>query len=134
MRKTISQQMSFGDGFIDSSLYELDEELKKADELLSNVQLLKPFEEIFDEDLGRPGTPVGILADDVSEISLGVELRRGREGSERETSVAVFLSPFLDGWSSRRYHLDQAQPEIWRRSGQRAQQASDEAVVEEPID
>lgn len=60
MRKTISQQMSFGDGFIDSSLYELDEELKKADELLSNVQLLKPFEEIFDETLGRPGTPVGI--------------------------------------------------------------------------
>jgi transposase, IS5 family len=60
MRKTISQQMSFGDVFIDSSLYELDEELKKADELLSNVQLLKPFEEIFDENLGRPGTPVGI--------------------------------------------------------------------------
>ena len=60
MRKTISQQMSFGDGFVDSSLYELDEELKKADELLSNVQLLKPFEEIFDESLGRPGTPVGI--------------------------------------------------------------------------
>jgi len=52
--------MSFGDGFVDSSLYELDEELKKADELLSNVQLLKPFEEIFDESLGRPGTPVGI--------------------------------------------------------------------------
>jgi IS5 family transposase len=60
MRKTICQQMSFGDGFVDSSLYELDEELKKADELLSNVQLLKPFEEIFDESLGRPGTPVGI--------------------------------------------------------------------------
>src|ERR1700730_5812009 len=60
MRKTISQQISFGDGFVDSSLYELDEELKKADELLSNVQLLKPFEEIFDESLGRPGTPVGI--------------------------------------------------------------------------
>ena len=52
--------MSFGDVFIDCSLYELDEELKKADELLSNVQLLKPFEEIFDENLGRPCTPVGI--------------------------------------------------------------------------
>jgi len=52
--------MSFGDGFIDSSLYELDEELKKADELLSNASMLKPFEEIFDESLGRPGTPVGI--------------------------------------------------------------------------
>ena len=31
MRKVISQQMSFGDGFIDASLYELDEELKKVD-------------------------------------------------------------------------------------------------------
>ena len=60
MRTPISQQMSFGDGFIDASLYELDEELKKADELLSSPQLLKPFEEIFDESLGRPGTPVGI--------------------------------------------------------------------------
>ena len=52
--------MSFGDGFIDASLYELDEELKKADELLSSPQLLKPFEEVFNESLGRPGTPVGI--------------------------------------------------------------------------
>ena len=52
--------MSFGDGFIDASLYELDEELTKADELLSNAQLLKPFEEAFDPSLGRPGTPVGI--------------------------------------------------------------------------
>jgi IS5 family transposase len=60
MRKAISQQMSFGDGFIDPSLYQLDEELKKVDELLSNEQLLKPFEEVFDESMGRPGTPVGI--------------------------------------------------------------------------
>lgn len=60
MRRPISQQMSFGDGFIDASLYELDEELKKADELLSSPQLLKPFEEVSDESLGRPGTPVGI--------------------------------------------------------------------------
>jgi transposase, IS5 family len=60
MRRPISQQMSFGDGFIDASLYELDEELKKVDELLSNAQLLKPFEEAFDESLGRPGTPVGV--------------------------------------------------------------------------
>jgi hypothetical protein len=52
--------MSFGDGFIDASLYELDEELKKVDEFLSNAQLLKPFEEAFDPSLGRPGTPVGI--------------------------------------------------------------------------
>jgi len=60
MRTPISQQMSFGDGFIDASLYELDEELKKVDELLSNVELLKPFEEAFDPNLGRPGTAVGI--------------------------------------------------------------------------
>jgi IS5 family transposase len=60
MRKPISQQMSFGDGFIDASLYELDQELKKVDELLSNAQLLRPFEEVFDPSLGRPGTAVGI--------------------------------------------------------------------------
>ena len=60
MRRPISQQMSFGDGFIDASLYELDEELNKVDELLCSTQLLKPFEEAFDESLGRPGTPVGI--------------------------------------------------------------------------
>lgn len=60
MRSPISQQMSFGDGFIDASLYELDEELTKLDELLSDVQLLKPFEEAFDPSLGRPGTAVGI--------------------------------------------------------------------------
>jgi hypothetical protein len=52
--------MSFGDGFIDASLYELDEELNKVDELLSNAQLLKPFEEAFDPSLDRPGTAVGI--------------------------------------------------------------------------
>jgi IS5 family transposase len=52
--------MSFGDGFIDASLYELDEELKTVDELLSKAQLLRPFEEVFDPSLGRPGTAVGI--------------------------------------------------------------------------
>ena len=60
MRRSISQQMSFGDGFIDASLYELDEELKQVDELLSDPQLLKPFEEAFDPSLGRPATAVGI--------------------------------------------------------------------------
>jgi transposase, IS5 family len=60
MRRSISQQMSFGDGFIDASLYKLDEELKKVDELLSDGQLLQPFEEAFDPSLGRPGTAVGI--------------------------------------------------------------------------
>jgi IS5 family transposase len=38
----------------------LDEELKTVDELLSNTQLVQPFEQVFDETLGRPGTPVGI--------------------------------------------------------------------------
>ncbi len=60
MRTSIAQQFGFGDGFIDPSLYELDEELRKVDELLSQSKLLKPFEEVFDESLGRPGTPVGI--------------------------------------------------------------------------
>lgn len=60
MQGQISQQLSFGDGFIDPALYQLDEELKKVDELLSNSQLLKPFEEVFDQTLGRPGTPVGV--------------------------------------------------------------------------
>jgi len=60
MRRAISQQLSFGDGFIDVSLYQLDEELNKVDELLSQGQLLKPFEEVFDESMGRPGTPAGI--------------------------------------------------------------------------
>ncbi len=60
MRTPIAQQFGFGDGFIDPSLYELDEELRKVDELLCQSKLLKPFEEVFDESLGRPGTPVGI--------------------------------------------------------------------------
>ena len=60
MRTPIAQQFGFGAGFIDPSLYELDEELRKVDDLLSQSKLLKPFEEVFDESLGRPGTPVGI--------------------------------------------------------------------------
>jgi len=60
MRTHIAQQLGFGDGFIDPSLYELDEELRKVDELLNQSKLLKPFEEVFDESMGRPGTPVGI--------------------------------------------------------------------------
>jgi hypothetical protein len=119
--------MSFGDGFIDASLYELDEELKQVDELLSNVQLLKPFEETFDPSLGS-------IFGDVSEISLGFELRRSGEGSQGETAVAVFLPAFLDGSSSRRDDLDQAQSKIWRRSDHQPQQAIGQAVIENPFD
>jgi hypothetical protein len=53
MRRAISQQMSFGDGFIDPSLDQLDKELKEVDELLSQGPLLKPFEALS-------GTPAGI--------------------------------------------------------------------------
>ncbi len=37
MRGETSQQLSLGDGFIDSSLYELDDELKRVDALLSHA-------------------------------------------------------------------------------------------------
>jgi hypothetical protein len=36
--------MSFGGGFIDPGLCQLNEKLRKVDELLSRGQLLKPFE------------------------------------------------------------------------------------------
>ena len=135
MRRPISQQMSFGDGFIDASLYKLDEELTKVDELLSNAQLLKPFEEAFDPSLGRPGHGGRDLSpDDVPEISLGIELRRSGAGSKRETALAVFLSSFFDGSSPGRDHLDQAQSKIWRRSGHSPQPAVGQAIVEEPFD
>lgn len=60
MRSTTIQQLSFGDGFIDPSLYELDEELKRVDQLLSQKDFLKPFEDIFSETMGRPGTPIAV--------------------------------------------------------------------------
>ena len=60
MRGQSSQQISFGDGFIDSSLYELDDELKRVDALLSQKEFLAPFEEVFSETMGRPGTPIPV--------------------------------------------------------------------------
>jgi IS5 family transposase len=60
MRGQTSQQMSFGDGFIDSSLFELDDELKRVDALLSQKEFLAPFEEVFSETMGRPGTPIPV--------------------------------------------------------------------------
>lgn len=87
MRGQISQQFSFGDGFIDPSLYNLDEELKKADELLSNPQLLKPFEDLFDEKLGRPGTAVGVYL-----RMMYLKFRWGLSYEEVETEVRERLS------------------------------------------
>lgn len=60
MRGRSTQQLSFGDGFIDASLYELDEELKQVEQLLSDRRLLRPLEEMFDPNMGRPGTPVDV--------------------------------------------------------------------------
>ncbi len=91
MRKAICQQMSFGDGFIDPSLYQLDEELKKVDELLSQGQLLKPFEELFDESMGRPGTPAGIYL-----RMMYLKFRWGLSYEEVETEVTQVLEDAVD--------------------------------------
>jgi transposase, IS5 family len=82
MRKAISQQLSFGDGFIDPSLYQLDEELKRVDELLSQGELLKPFEELFDQSMGRPGTPTGVYL-----RMMYLKFRWGLSYEEVETEV-----------------------------------------------
>lgn len=55
-----SEQLSFGEGFIDPALFELNEELSHVDVLLREPSLLKPFEEVFDDHMGRPGTPVDV--------------------------------------------------------------------------
>ena len=60
MRTKTSQQLSFGDGFIDPSLYELDDELKQVDALLSQKEFLIPFDDVFSETMGRPGTPIPV--------------------------------------------------------------------------
>jgi IS5 family transposase len=60
MRGRSRQQLSFGDGFIDPSLFSLDEELTQVDSLLTDRKLLAPFEEVFDPTMGRPGTPIDV--------------------------------------------------------------------------
>lgn len=60
MRGQSTQQLSFGDGFIDPSLFTLDDELKGVDELLCDRELLKVFEALFDPTMGRPGTAVDV--------------------------------------------------------------------------
>jgi IS5 family transposase len=60
MRGRSTEQLSFGDGFIDPSLFQLDEELTKVDALLMERSFLRPFEAVFDETMGRPGTAVDV--------------------------------------------------------------------------
>jgi hypothetical protein len=60
MRGQLSQQMSFGDGYIDPSLFELNDELKRVDGLLSQKEFLTPFKDIFSDTMGRPGTPIPV--------------------------------------------------------------------------
>jgi len=60
MRGQSTQQLSFGDGFINPKLFQLDEELEQVDKLLSEKSFLKPFEDTFDPTMGRPGTPVDV--------------------------------------------------------------------------
>ena len=91
---------------IDASLYELDEELKKVDELLSDTALVKPFEEVFDPNLGRPGTAVGIYL-----RMMYLKFRWGLsyeevERSQGEIAVAVFLPAVVDGSSPGRHDFD----------------------------
>jgi IS5 family transposase len=75
-------QLSFGDGFIDPSLYELNAELKAVNALLSDRALLKPLEEMFDPTMGRPGTPV-----DVYVRMLFLKFRYGLAYEEVEAEV-----------------------------------------------
>ncbi len=60
MRGQSTRQLSFGDEFVDPSLYELDDELKAVDQILCDRALLKPLEEVWDPTMGRPGTPVDV--------------------------------------------------------------------------
>lgn len=60
MRGRSRQQLSFGDGFIDPSLFSLDEELTRVDSLLTDRKLVAPFEDVFDPTMGRPGTPIDV--------------------------------------------------------------------------
>jgi IS5 family transposase len=82
MRGQSSQQLSFGEGFIDPQLFELDAELKHVDHLLSEREFLKPFEAVFDPTMGRPGTAV-----DVYLRMMYLKFRWGLSYEEVETEV-----------------------------------------------
>lgn len=82
MRGRSTAQLSFGDGFIDPALYELNDELKAVDTLLSDRRLLEPLEQMFDPTMGRPGTPV-----DVYVRMLFLKFRYGLSYEELEQEV-----------------------------------------------
>ena len=82
MRGQSSSQLSFGEGFIDPRLFELDQELKHVDALLSEREFLKPFEAVFDPSMGRPGTAV-----DVYLRMMYLKFRWGLSYEEVETEV-----------------------------------------------
>jgi len=48
MRGQSNRLLSFGEGFIDPQLLQLDEELKHVNELLAEREFLKPFEAVFE--------------------------------------------------------------------------------------
>lgn len=87
MRGRSTPQMSFGDGFVDPSLYELNDELKAVDALLSDRALLKPLENMFHSTMGAPGTPV-----DVYVRMLFLKFRYGLSYEELEHEVRERLS------------------------------------------
>jgi hypothetical protein len=58
MRGQTSPQMSLGDGFIDPSLFELDNEVKRVDALVLQKEFLTSFEDVFSQTMGRLGTPM----------------------------------------------------------------------------
>ena len=122
MRSTISQQLSFGDGFIDPSLYELDEELKRVDQLLSQKELIKPFEDLFNETMGRPGTPIPVY---LRMQYLKTRFGLSYEEVEREVTERIpwrffcHLSlqdnvPDSSGWKLRRFLPPAAQVKVSR--------------------
>lgn len=82
MRGRSTAQLSFGDGFLDPALYELNDELKAVDTLLSDRRLWEPFEQMFDPTMGRPGTPV-----DVYVRMLFLKFRYGLSYEELEQEV-----------------------------------------------
>lgn len=82
MKGKTTDQLSFGDSFIDPSLYKLDEELQKVDQLLQDGEFLRPFESVFAETMGRPGTPVSVYL-----RMMYLKFRYGLSYQEVETEV-----------------------------------------------